>query len=95
MFKEHLWPSLQGRGWKVEDEDDENENETITNMLIESAELMLRGRLEATLNEDAESSAALGDPKFIASATDAYNGIRDLAEFNMNPQIDELGNVIW
>ena len=76
-------------------EDDENENETITNMLIESAELMLRGRLEATLNEDAESSAALGDPKFIASATDAYNGIRDMAEFNMNPQIDELGNVIW
>ena len=76
-------------------EDDENENETITNMLIEAAELMLRGRLEATLNEDAESSAALGDPKFIASATEAYEGIRFMAEGNMNIQTDNQGSVIW
>jgi len=76
-------------------EDDENENKRITDSLIAATELMLRGRLEAIQNEDAMENAALGDPKFIASATEAYEGIRLMAEGNMNIQTDTQGNVIW
>ncbi len=76
-------------------EDDENENKRITDSLIAATELMLRGRLEAIQNEDAMKNAALGDPKFIASATEAYEGIRLMAEGNMNIQTDTQGNVIW